>query len=345
MSPQLTYHTLTSSLLKTANKPKAEVRIEIFSNEPTEVSKIRNQSAGLIYLYPKINDLRFINKHLILVNQKLKLHGLLVCNCETIEQRAQRIRNKYGRLAVLFLPIDFFYKRIMPKIKGLKKLYFYISQGRNRVLSKAEVLGRLHFCGFHLIKMEDIDNKLHLILRKAKEPCSDREPSYGPLYKKKSIGKDGKTIYIYKFRTMHPYSEYLRDFILRTNGYAKDGDGIGKIDQDFRVTRWGQWMRKYWIDELPQLINLLKGDIKLVGIRPLTSSFLAEYPEDFLNQRMKHKMGLLPPYAAHIHHSIEEYIDSERKYLAAYEQHPRRTDIKYFFWITYNILTNKIRSK
>lgn len=345
MSPQLTYNTLTSNLSKTRNKPKTERKIEIFSNEMEEVSKIKHNSAGLIYLYPKINDLRYINKHLILVNHKLKNHGLLVCNCETIEQRAERVRNKYGKAALLFLPIDFFYKRIAPKIRGLKKLYFYISQGRNRVLSKAEVLGRLHYCGFHLVKMEDIDNKLHLIVKKTQEPCNDKEPSYGPLYKKKSVGKNGKTIYIYKFRTMHPYSEYLRDFILQRNGYTKTGNGIGKIDRDFRVTRWGQFMRKYWIDELPQIINFFRGDLKLVGIRPLSASFLAEYPDDFLKQRMNHKMGLLPPYAAHIHQSLEEYIESERKYLTAYVKRPVLTDVKYFFWITYNILTNKIRSK
>ena len=72
---------------------------------------------------------------------------------------------------------------------------------------------------------------------------------------------------------------------------------------------------------------------------------MMEYPDDFLKERMKHKMGLLPPYAAHIHKSVEEYIESEKKYLASYKRHPLLTDIKYFFWITYNILTNKIRSK
>lgn len=345
MSPQLAQNILTSKTLKKSFKPETVKSHEIFSTDIEELDKIKNDSAGLIYLRPKINDLRYINQHLIALNKKMQKNGLLVCYCETLKQRSIRIKKQFGKAALFFLPIDFLYKRVAPKIRGIRKAYFYISKGHNRVLSKAEVLGRLHFCGYHLVKMEEIDNKLHLIVKKTQEPCSDKNPSYGPMYKKKSIGKDGKITYVYKLRTMHPYSEYLRDFILRRNGYSKAGDGIGKIDEDFRVTAWGRFFRKYWLDELPQIFNLISGKLKLIGVRPLSASFLAEYPEEFLEIRMKYKPGLLPPYAAHIHQSIDEYIDSERKYLNSYSQHPIRTDIKYFFWITYNILTNKIRSK
>jgi lipopolysaccharide/colanic/teichoic acid biosynthesis glycosyltransferase len=234
---------------------------------------------------------------------------------------------------------------VAPKIKGLQWFYFALTDGRNRVLSKAEVLGRLHYCGFHVVKMEEVDNRLHLIMKKAKPPSTDPEPSYRLIYKKKIPGQHGKIIHIYKVRTMYPFSEYLRDFMLRRNGYATAGAGIGKIDHDFRITGWGRFLRKHWIDELPQVINILKGELKIVGIRPLSESFLAEYPPDFAAERAKFKTGLLPPYAAHIHKSIQEYIDSERKYLAAYQKHPFWTDFRYFFWIIYNILSNKIRSQ
>jgi lipopolysaccharide/colanic/teichoic acid biosynthesis glycosyltransferase len=133
--------------------------------------------------------------------------------------------------------------------------------------------------------------------------------------------------------------------VLERNGYAQSGDGIGKIDDDFRVTSWGRFLRKYWLDELPQIWNIFTRDLKIVGIRPLSKSFLAEYPRDFLEQRLHFKMGLLPPYAAHIHKSVAEYIESEQKYLASYEKHPIWTDFKYFFWIVFNILTDKIRSQ
>jgi lipopolysaccharide/colanic/teichoic acid biosynthesis glycosyltransferase len=103
-------------------------------------------------------------------------------------------------------------------------------------------------------------------------------------------------------------------------------------------------MRKYWLDELPQLINVLKGEMKLVGIRPLSKRFLAEYPEDVLQMRLKHKPGCVPPYVALLKQDVEEYIESERIYLMEKEKHPYSTDIKYFFKAIYNILTNKIRS-
>ncbi|MCK5739918.1 sugar transferase, partial [bacterium] len=289
--------------------------------------------------------IRYLNQYFILANQKLCRNGLLICNGETIDQRKKRILKKYGKKALIYYPLDFLAKRVAPKLKGVKKVYFLLTHGRNRVLSKAEILGRLYYCGFEAVKISEVDNKLHMVLKKVAEPRHDLAPSYGPLYKKKAVSKNGEIIYVYKFRTMHPYSEYLQDYMRRCNGFAAKGDGVGKIQDDFRITDWGKFMRKYWLDETPQFLNLLKGDIKLVGIRPLTRSFLKEYPDDFLSERMKHRSGLLPPYAAHVHTTVAEYIDSERKYLTAYNKNPFFTDVHYFFWITYNILTNKIRSK
>jgi len=69
---------------------------------------------------------------------------------------------------------------------------------------------------------------------------------------------------VYKFRTMHPYSEFLQDYMIRRNGYNKKG----KPANDYRVTRWGSFMRKLWLDEVPQLINVFRGEMKLVGLRP-----------------------------------------------------------------------------
>ena len=65
----------------------------------------------------------------------------------------------------------------------------------------------------------------------------------------KKIGRYGKPIVVYKIRTMYPYSEYLQDFVLSLSGYSE----IGKPAEDFRVTSWGRILRKYWLDELPQI--------------------------------------------------------------------------------------------
>ena len=207
MESQLLHYPSPALLSRNIFKFNNEDTREIFSTDPEEIDRIEDYSSKLIYLRQKINELGRINTYLKNVNKKLKLNGLLVCNCETIEQRNKRIKNKYAKLTILFLPIDFLYKRFAPKVAGLKKIYFAISQGRNRVLSKAEVLGRLHYCGFQLIKMEEVDNRLHLIMKKVDKPSDEPVPSYGLIFKKKSIGKNGKPITIYKIRTMHPFSE------------------------------------------------------------------------------------------------------------------------------------------
>ena len=92
------------------------------------------------------------------------------------------------------------------------------------------------------------------------------------------MGKNGKTIFIYKFRTMHPYSEYLQTFLIKRNGYSDKGNG--KIKDDFRIASWGYIFRQFFLDELPQFINLLKGDLNLVGVRPISYARLIEFPED-----------------------------------------------------------------
>ena len=92
---------------------------------------------------------------------------------------------------------------------------------------------------------------MHFILKKAKPPRTDPNPTYGPLIRLKRLGKDGKVIYIKKLRTMHPYSEYLQDYVYQTNALQEGG----KFRDDFRVTSWGRILRTLWIDELPQFIN------------------------------------------------------------------------------------------
>jgi len=169
----------------------------------------------------------------------------------------------------------------------------------------------------------------------------DKNPSYGPIFKQKRIGLNGKIIYTYKFRTMHPYSEYIHEYIYNHS----DLNPIGKIRNDIRISSWGHFMRKYWIDELPMLINLLQGDLKLVGLRPISKSFFTIYPEDLKKERMKNKPGLFPAFYADMPHSIEEIWESERKYIKKYDKHPWKTNFIYFFKIINNILFHKARSE
>ena len=103
-------------------------------------------------------------------------------------------------------------------------------------------------------------------------------------------------------------------------------------------------MRRYWLDELPMLINWLKRDIKLVGIRPLSRTMFNTYPEDLQKKRTRTKPGLIPPFYIDHPKTFDELYASENKYLDEYFRHPVWTDIKYFFMTVYSILFKRMHS-
>ena len=241
----------------------------------------------------------------------------------------------------MYYTLDFIVKRVFPKLKLTQKLYFFLTRGNNRVISKAETLGRLYSCGFELKKEEVINGQMYFVVRKIGKPAFDYNPTYGPLIKLKRVGKGGKMIRVYKMRTMHAYSEYLQAYVYKKNN-LKSG---GKFDGDFRVTTIGRFMRKFWIDELPMLINWVRRDMKLVGVRPLSNHFYSLYDEDLKQKRIKYLPGLIPPYYADLPKTLDEIQESERKYLEAYEKKPLCTDWKYFWKAMKNIIFKKARSE
>jgi lipopolysaccharide/colanic/teichoic acid biosynthesis glycosyltransferase len=139
---------------------------------------------------------------------------------------------------------------------------------------------------------------------------------------------------------MHPYSEYVQEYVYDKNRLESGG----KFKDDFRITAWGMLMRKYFIDELPMLYNWLRGDLQLVGVRPLSSQYLDLYSPELRELRKQVKPGLLPPFYADMPKTIEEIMESERRYIEAYLKQPIRTQIIYFFRGIYNILVKRARS-
>jgi lipopolysaccharide/colanic/teichoic acid biosynthesis glycosyltransferase len=287
------------------------------------------------------NDIPRINKFFETVNQKLPPGGLFMCCVETAKQRKARLLKKYPPiLNYIYYPFDYVFKRVFPKFPGTKWLYFLITRGNNRVLSRAEALGRLYSCGFEVIGEENSNGRLCVAARKIKEPAFDMDPTYGPLVKLRRYGKDGKIIGVFKMRTMYPYSEYLQDFVYNHHRL----DHGGKFKNDFRVTGPGRLMRKFWIDELPMIFNLLKGDLKVVGVRPLSKHYFSLYTPELQQRRIKHKPGLVPPFYVDMPKTLDEVMDSERRYLDAYEQHPWKTDWRYFWAAMNNIFLKRARS-
>lgn len=97
-----------------------------------------------------------------------------------------------------------------------------------------------------------------------------RKDSDGPaMFTQKRIGKDGKLFEIYKFRTMVPDADKKLFEMLEKDEKAREEYKLNKkLKHDPRITKVGNFLRKTSIDELPQLINVLKGDMSLVGPRP-----------------------------------------------------------------------------
>ncbi len=290
----------------------------------------------------KVNDYRRINQYFIQINRNLTEGGYFVGCGETNAERYSHYFSTYPKpLALLFYSIDSFFRRVIPKLQGCKQVYFYLTKGRNRALSKAEILGRLFYCGFNILAITEIENRLYYIAQKVAKPKEDLNPSYGPFIKMKRVGKDKKTLNIYKFRTMHPYSEYLQAYLHKEN----DLQPGGKLYNDFRITGWGRVFRKLWIDELPQLINFLRGDVSLVGVRALSEHYFSLYPRDLQDLRTQFKPGLVPPFYADMPVEFEEILESERRYLESRSRQPVRTQIRYFFKAWWNIIVRRARSK
>jgi len=104
--------------------------------------------------------------------------------------------------------------------------------------------------------------------------------SRGPIFfKQKRLGLNGKVFLIYKFRSMVENAEFM-------------GTGLFNLKDDPRVTKIGKILRNYSLDELPQLINVIKGELSLVGPRPPVEYELGKY-ENF-DERLKHRFTVKP---------------------------------------------------
>ena len=103
-----------------------------------------------------------------------------------------------------------------------------------------------------------------------------------PIYKQLRIGKNGKLFYLYKFKTMKdmPFEEF-ENFLKNNNDAAEEWEKYKKLKNDPRVTKIGRFLRTTSLDELPQLFNVVKGDMALIGPRPYLPEEKEEMGEFF----------------------------------------------------------------
>lgn len=288
-----------------------------------------------------LNEIGYINDFLRTLNQHLSNGEYVVLLIETKHDRAKKLYKRHPKPFGYFIyTIDFITHRIFPKIWPTKKLYYQFSKGKNRTLSLTESLARIVFFGFELQEYKYLEDYAAVVAKKTSEPVLETKVSRGMIIQLPRIGKNGDIIQVYKLRTMHPYSEFLQEYVYEKHG-TKDGD---KIVNDFRVTRWGKIFRKFWLDEVPMLLNWLKRDLKLIGVRPLSKHKFNTYPETLQKERVKYKPGMIPPYYAELPKTPKEFFETEWKYLSEYKKKPIRTDLKYLFKSLYNIIFKGIRS-
>jgi len=141
-------------------------------------------------------------------------------------------------------------------------------------------------------------------------------PGAGPIFAQKRTGRDGKEFMFYKFRSMKPNAEMELDSLLQFN--EMDGP-VFKIKKDPRITRVGSFIRRSSIDELPQLWNVLKGDMSLVGPRPPIPREVEQY-DDFARQRLLVTPGLTGYWQIQPNRNdltFEQWVELDVKYIKA----------------------------
>ena len=139
-------------------------------------------------------------------------------------------------------------------------------------------------------------------------------PGASPIFAQTRVGRDGKEFTFYKFRSMKPNAEAELDDLLDQN--EMDGP-VFKIKNDPRITRVGRFIRRSSIDELPQLFNVLRGDMSIVGPRPGTPREVEQY-DDYARQRLIVTPGLscywqIQPDRNKL--SFEEWMELDVKYI------------------------------
>ena len=113
-------------------------------------------------------------------------------------------------------------------------------------------------------------------------------PGASPIFSQTRVGRDGKEFTFYKFRSMAPNAEEELEGLLGQNEMSGP---VFKIKNDPRITKVGRFIRKTSIDELPQLVNVLRGEMSIVGPRPALPREVAQYSAYHLH-RLDVKTGL-----------------------------------------------------
>ena len=313
------------------------------TDDGNALDTLQGKHPVLIVNLKALNQIRHLNTFLNKASEVLVDEGYICCHSRTSGLKRAVIERSFpGFLGKLLYRLHYLWHRAFAKMRWTRWFYMWVTDGKNRTYSRVELLGRMYRAGFEVIDESFHDGEYYLLGKKVKAPIWDDEPSSGMLVKLNRVGYKGKMIGVYKFRTMYCYSEYLQPYMLEHEGLQKGG----KFANDYRVNFWGRLFRKSWIDELPMFINILKGQMKLVGVRPLSRQYFSLYSPEMQELHISVKPGLLPPfyYDKKSPETLEDVQASEKRYIEAYHKHPFATDWRYFWGTVGNILFKHKRS-
>lgn len=151
------------------------------------------------------------------------------------------------------------------------------------------------------------------------------------------LTKGGKEFKMFKFRSMCPGAEQKLDALMQYN--EMKGPAF-KIENDPRITKVGQFIRKTSIDELPQLVNIIKGDMSIIGPRPPLPREVAQYTP-YQMHRLDVKTGLACYHECQGRNEekdFDKWVESDLKYI---RERSMLTDLKVIFWTIRVVLTGK----
>jgi lipopolysaccharide/colanic/teichoic acid biosynthesis glycosyltransferase len=311
-------------------------------------------TAGVVIGCRPLNHVSRLNNYLRFCVGQLAMGGYLVVSYTPLESVLADMRRRVSRVLYPFAYIKhFLWYRAIPKIPWVDKFYFspffkwfdpFLQRcggRRNRSLPKAEMWGRLAYYGLEVLNETDEDGRRYLVAQRLAPPVANRKPSFYAVVALEKVGLDGTLIRLHKIRSMYPFSEFLQKKIFQSYGLSN----TGKFKNDFRLTDYGPLIRRRWIDEIPGIVDWLRGDVKLVGMRATSPHFLSLYPKEVYDLYIQVKPGLVPPIFDASTNGFEDIVRIEMAYLEDYIKAPIRTDVRYFFRTFHDIFIRGVRSK
>ena len=170
--------------------------------------RLNDKHPKIVFFTRPMHTLQKLNECLYMANEMLDYGSYLCCHSMTALLKRKMIEATYPwGVRQVVAGSQYLWHRVCPKLRFTRKLYFALTDGKNRTFSRVEILGRLYRAGFEVVDEQFRQGEFFVTARKIKSPVQDTEPTGSPIIHLQRKGKNGKDIVVHKFRTMFTYSE------------------------------------------------------------------------------------------------------------------------------------------